>query len=279
MARETRDWKAVALTLVHLARFFFADKTNAALAKLRADSSTKALALDAILGHLDEVPDPSIRTTLRNAGGGYVNHDMWWKSLSPTGGLAVEPRSGELHEALVCAFGSVAQFKKLFSLSALELFGSGWAWLSLAPAANCALEVGALPNQDTPLMEGKQPLLGLDVWEHAYYLKYQSRRHAPQPTPGPQMRLACAVAHRAPSRADAESVAALRRAPCRPPALPPLPSAGGHCAGRITSMHSGMWSTGARSRSGTWRPRRRLAARATSRNCNIGCALLRWVVL
>lgn len=155
----------------------YTDKLNAALGKLRADAETKWLAklgIDELLGHLDQIPE-GLRSAIRNAGGGYVNHDLFFASLSPNSGEDHEPTGGPLHEALVRDFGSVSEFKKQFTLAALELFGSGWTWLVLDPASG-KLEIDSTANQDTPLMARERPLLGIDLWEHAYYLKHQSRR-------------------------------------------------------------------------------------------------------
>ena len=118
---------------------------------------------------LDAVPE-NIRTAVRNNGGGHANHSLFWEILSPNGGG--EP-TGELAEAINAKFGSFEAFKEEFAKAATGRFGSGWAWLVVN---NGELEVISTPNQDSPLMEGKTPSLGLDVWEHAYYLKYQNRR-------------------------------------------------------------------------------------------------------
>jgi len=109
-------------------------------------------------------------TAVRNNGGGYANHKLFWEIMSPNGGG--EP-SGELADAINSAFGSFDSFKEKFAAAAAGRFGSGWAWL-IVDGGN--LEITSTPNQDTPLMEGKTPILGLDVWEHAYYLKYQNKR-------------------------------------------------------------------------------------------------------
>jgi len=109
-------------------------------------------------------------TAVRNNGGGYANHKLFWEIMSPNGGG--EP-SGELADAINSAFGSFDSFKEKFAAAAAGRFGSGWAWL-IVDGGN--LEITSTPNQDTPLMEGKTPILGLDVWEHAYYLNYQNRR-------------------------------------------------------------------------------------------------------
>ena len=107
---------------------------------------------------------------VRNNGGGHANHSLFWTIMSPDGGG--EP-SGELAAAIDDAFGSFGAFQKQFSSAALTRFGSGWGWLSVDAGS---LVVESTPNQDTPLMEGRTPILGIDVWEHAYYLNYQNRR-------------------------------------------------------------------------------------------------------
>jgi Fe-Mn family superoxide dismutase len=112
----------------------------------------------------------ALSTAVRNNGGGYHNHNLFWEIMSPQGGG--QP-SGELASAIEQAFGSFDSFKEEFEKAAKGRFGSGWAWLVVS---NGKLEVMSTPNQDSPLMYGKTPILGLDVWEHAYYLKYQNRR-------------------------------------------------------------------------------------------------------
>lgn len=139
---------------------------NAAL-EGHADLQNKTI--EELISDLDVVPE-DIRTAVRNNGGGHANHSLFWKILSPNGGG--EPK-GELAEKINEKFGSFAAFKEKFEQAAITRFGSGWAWLVLK---NGELEVTSTPNQDNPLMEGATPLLGLDVWEHAYYLKYQNRR-------------------------------------------------------------------------------------------------------
>ncbi len=121
---------------------------------------------------LDKVPE-DIRTAVRNNGGGHVNHSMFWMNLAPNAGG--EPK-GALAAAINSAFGGFAQFKEAFAKAATGRFGSGWAWLIAEPDGK--LSITSTPNQDSPLMEGKHPILGLDVWEHAYYLKYQNKRPA-----------------------------------------------------------------------------------------------------
>ncbi|WP_075982315.1 superoxide dismutase [Bacillus massilinigeriensis] len=125
--------------------------------------------VEEVISNLDAVPE-SARTAVRNNGGGHANHSLFWQILSPNGGG--EP-SGELADAITKKFGSYDGFKEEFTKAATTRFGSGWAWLVVS---NGELEVTSTPNQDSPLMEGKTPILGLDVWEHAYYLNYQNRR-------------------------------------------------------------------------------------------------------
>jgi Fe-Mn family superoxide dismutase len=115
------------------------------------------------------VPE-SIRTAVRNNGGGHYNHSMFWQIMGPNAGG--EP-TGALAEAINASFGSFAAFKEKVQTSGATRFGSGWAWLV---GSGSKLEVVSTPNQDSPVMEGKTPILGVDVWEHAYYLKYQNRR-------------------------------------------------------------------------------------------------------
>jgi Fe-Mn family superoxide dismutase len=119
------------------------------------------------LGSLPE----AIRTAVRNNGGGYVNHDLFWKIMKPGGASAP---SGDLAKAIDSAFGSVGDLKEKVTKAAAGQFGSGWGWLVVNGSG--ALEVTATPNQDSPLTNGATPILGVDVWEHAYYLKYQNRR-------------------------------------------------------------------------------------------------------
>lgn len=125
--------------------------------------------LEDLIANLDEVPEDA-RNAVRNNGGGHANHSLFWKVLSPNGGGAP---SGELGKAIEEKFGSYEAFKEQFANAAATRFGSGWAWLVVN---NGELEVTSTPNQDSPIMEGKTPILGLDVWEHAYYLNYQNRR-------------------------------------------------------------------------------------------------------
>ncbi|MET3574763.1 superoxide dismutase SodA [Bhargavaea ullalensis] len=125
--------------------------------------------IEEVLRNFDSVPEDK-KTAVRNNGGGHANHSLFWQLLSPNGGG--EP-TGELAEAISKKFGSFEKFKEEFETAAKGRFGSGWAWLVVN---NGELEITSTANQDSPYMEGKTPLLGLDVWEHAYYLKYQNRR-------------------------------------------------------------------------------------------------------
>jgi Fe-Mn family superoxide dismutase len=125
--------------------------------------------VEEILRGIDSVPE-SIRTAVRNNGGGHANHSLFWTVMGPGGGGAP---SGRLAEAIQRDLGGFDGFKEKLTNAAANQFGSGWGWLVVSGGK---LEVLAKPNQDSPLMEGKTPLLGVDVWEHAYYLKYQNRR-------------------------------------------------------------------------------------------------------
>ncbi len=116
------------------------------------------------------VPE-SIRTAVRNNGGGHANHSLFWNLLSAKGGGAPK---GDIESVISANFGSFDGFKEKFAAAASSRFGSGWAWLIKDGSGK--FEILSTPNQDSPLMEGKKPILGLDVWEHAYYLKYQNRR-------------------------------------------------------------------------------------------------------
>ncbi|PLT30998.1 superoxide dismutase [Peribacillus deserti] len=136
---------------------------------LEGNEELSSKSVEEVISNLDAVPE-NVRTAVRNNGGGHANHTLFWQILSPNGGG--EP-TGELADAINSKFGSFENFKEEFSKAATTRFGSGWAWLAVN---NGEIEVTSTPNQDNPLMEGKTPLLGLDVWEHAYYLKYQNRR-------------------------------------------------------------------------------------------------------
>jgi Fe-Mn family superoxide dismutase len=122
-----------------------------------------------LISNLNAVPE-AIRATVRNNGGGHANHSLFWRLMGP--GKGGQP-GGELLAAINGAFGDFTKLKETFHKAALTRFGSGWGWLVLSGGK---LEILSTPNQDSPLMEGKKPLLGIDVWEHAYYLNYQNRR-------------------------------------------------------------------------------------------------------
>lgn len=134
-----------------------------------AGTELEALSVEALISDLSRVPE-NIRTVVRNNGGGHANHALFWTVIGPGCGGAP---SGELAQAIDAACGSFDAFKEQFSKAAATRFGSGWAWLSVA---GDKVVVESTANQDSPLMEGRTPILGLDVWEHAYYLNYQNRR-------------------------------------------------------------------------------------------------------
>lgn len=126
------------------------------------------LSIAEILSDLNAIPE-NIRTAVRNNGGGFANHVLFWQVMSPNQGS----RSAALNSAIDASFSSFESFQDTFSKAAATRFGSGWAWLV---AGSDGLSVTSTPNQDTPLMDGQTPILGIDVWEHAYYLNYQNRR-------------------------------------------------------------------------------------------------------
>jgi Fe-Mn family superoxide dismutase len=136
---------------------------------LEGHADLQGKSLDELMGAIDSLPE-GIRNAVRNNGGGHWNHSLFWELMSPDGGAP----SGELADAINAAFGSFDDFKKQFADAGMKRFGSGWAWLVVAPGG--ALSITSTPNQDNPLMEGKHAILGIDVWEHAYYLNYQNRR-------------------------------------------------------------------------------------------------------
>ncbi len=139
-------------------------------AAIEPHAALQGKAVEALLTDLNGVPE-AVRTAVRNNGGGVANHNLYWKVMGPGGGG--EP-SGSLAAAIKKAFGEFAAFKDAFSKAGITQFGSGWAWLVVDGSK--ALKVMALPNQDSPLSVGMKPVLTMDVWEHAYYLKYQNRR-------------------------------------------------------------------------------------------------------
>jgi Fe-Mn family superoxide dismutase len=136
---------------------------------LEGNPSLAALPVEELIRDLAKVPE-AIRTTVRNNGGGHANHTLFWTIMAPNAGG--EP-TGAVAEAINGAFGNFATFKEQFTKAAMGRFGSGWAWLS---ADKGKLIIESTANQDSPISEGRTPLLGIDVWEHAYYLNYQNRR-------------------------------------------------------------------------------------------------------
>jgi superoxide dismutase, Fe-Mn family len=144
----------------------YVNNLNAALEK--APELAKK-SLDDLMKNVNTLPE-AVRTAIRNNGGGHWNHSLFWQVMAPKAGG--EP-GGKLGDALKKAFGDYAKFREQFSAAATGRFGSGWAWLI---SSGGKLSIVSTPNQDNPLMEGQKPILGLDVWEHAYYLKYQNKR-------------------------------------------------------------------------------------------------------
>lgn len=145
----------------------YVNKLNAAL---EGHPNLQDKSVEDLLRGIDSVPE-DIRTAVRNNGGGHANHSLFWPSMSPNGG---GKPSGELAGAIDSAFGSFEKFKEKFSSTASSQFGSGWGWLVVDGGGN--LKVYSTANQDSPYMKGDTPILGLDVWEHAYYLNYQNNR-------------------------------------------------------------------------------------------------------
>ncbi|MFM9059535.1 MAG: superoxide dismutase [Planctomycetaceae bacterium] len=145
----------------------YVDNVNKAL---EAHADLAALPVEKLIADLDKVPE-AIRTVVRNNGGGHANHSLFWLSLGK--GKGGEP-AGHLGEAVRSVFGSFENFKTSLSDAAMKRFGSGWAWLSADKTGKLLVESTA--NQDSPIMHGNVPLFGIDVWEHAYYLKYQNKR-------------------------------------------------------------------------------------------------------
>ena len=142
----------------------YIDKLNAAL---KEHDALEKLSVEKLIRDLNAIPE-NIRTAVRNHGGGHANHSFFWPILKK----GVAP-GGPAMDAIAKKFGSFDKFKEDFSNAATLLFGSGWAWLAVNKGE---LEVVTTPNQDSPISQGKTPILGIDVWEHAYYLKYQNRR-------------------------------------------------------------------------------------------------------
>jgi len=145
----------------------YVDNLNKAVA---SESTLSGMSVEELLAKLDTVPAP-VRTAIRNQGGGHANHSLFWQTLGPAKGS--QPK-GQLAKALDGTFGSYSKFEDQLKAAAAGVFGSGWAWVVLDSSNKLAIE--QYPNQDSPISRGKKPLLGIDVWEHAYYLKYQNRR-------------------------------------------------------------------------------------------------------
>jgi Fe-Mn family superoxide dismutase len=144
----------------------YVNNLNAAIEKA---PELQSKSLDDLMKSINSLPD-AVKGAIRNNGGGHWNHSMFWELMAPKSGG--EP-TGKLADAIKSAFGDFAKFKEQFAAAAASRFGSGWAWLV---SDGGKLSIMSTPNQDNPLMEGKKAILGLDVWEHAYYLKYQNRR-------------------------------------------------------------------------------------------------------
>ncbi|MCZ4495122.1 MAG: superoxide dismutase [Conexibacter sp.] len=145
----------------------YVDKANAAVQGTEFDGKP----VEEVLANLSALPADQ-QGVFRNNGGGHANHTLFWESMSPDGGGAP---TGELADAITTAFGSFDQFKEQFEANGVAQFGSGWTWLVLDGGE---LKLTKTPNQDNPILDGQTPLLGNDVWEHAYYLKYQNKRPA-----------------------------------------------------------------------------------------------------
>ncbi|WP_127540761.1 superoxide dismutase [Paenibacillus illinoisensis] len=139
-------------------------------AALESAPELQEKSLEDLIANLDSVPE-SIRTAVRNNGGGHANHSLFWEIIGPNGGGAP---TGDISAAIDSELGGFDKFKEDFAKAATTRFGSGWAWLVVGKDGK--LSITSTPNQDSPLFEGLTPVLGLDVWEHAYYLKYQNKR-------------------------------------------------------------------------------------------------------
>lgn len=159
----------------------YTEKLNVILATLREDPTTKVLAksgVDALIRNMDSVP-ASLRTGLRNNGGGFVNHEFFWSIMAPPSNGGGGQPTGGLLEAMQSQFGSFEAFQQAFTKVALDRFGSGWVWLYYSLKSQM-LVVDSTPNQDSPMMTEADaaPIVALDLWEHAYYLKHQNKRAA-----------------------------------------------------------------------------------------------------
>jgi Fe-Mn family superoxide dismutase len=155
--------------MIHHDRHHNAYVTNLNAA-LEGHSELQAKSIEELLTDLNSIPE-NIRPAVRNNGGGHANHSLFWEVIGPNGGG--QP-TGALADAIAAELGGFDKFKEDFAKAGTTRFGSGWAWLSVTPAG--ALVVSSTPNQDSPISEGNTPILGMDVWEHAYYLKYQNKR-------------------------------------------------------------------------------------------------------
>ncbi|MCS6775030.1 MAG: superoxide dismutase [Chloroherpetonaceae bacterium] len=169
------DYAALEPTIDTLTMQIHHDKHHAAYvnnlnAAIKDLAELEGKTIEEILSNLDAVPE-SARTAVRNNGGGHANHTLFWEIMTPGG--SKEP-TGALADAINATFGGLEELKRQVNDAGVKRFGSGWAWL--VSDSNGVLSVMSTPNQDSPLMEGKIPILGVDVWEHAYYLKYQNRR-------------------------------------------------------------------------------------------------------
>lgn len=145
----------------------YIDKLNSAV---QGDEVLNSKSVEELLREIDSVPE-KVRTAVRNHGGGHANHSLFWQILSPQ---SEDEPSGTLSEKIKDSFGNFATFQQKFADAAASQFGSGWAWLVVTKDGS--LDVYSTANQDSPYMDGNTPILGLDVWEHAYYLKYQNKR-------------------------------------------------------------------------------------------------------
>lgn len=139
-------------------------------AALEAHPELQSKSIEELISNIDALPE-AIRTAVRNNGGGHANHSLFWEVIGPNAGGAP---TGKLADAINNELGGFDKFKEDFAKAGATRFGSGWAWLSVTPQGK--LVVSSTPNQDSPIMEGNTPILGMDVWEHAYYLKYQNKR-------------------------------------------------------------------------------------------------------
>jgi len=153
---------------IHHAKHHAAYVTNLNAA-LEKHTALQSKSVEDLLRNLSQVPE-DVRTTVRNNGGGHMNHTLFWQIMGPKAGGAP---SGALADAIKSSFGAFDAFKEQFAKAGIGRFGSGWAWLINTSGR---LSIESTPNQDNPIMEGRKAILGLDVWEHAYYLKYQNRR-------------------------------------------------------------------------------------------------------